>query len=172
MSNWLFAILVITGFVAIKVFADYLKAKSNRNSKKRENAVLSIKKPLTQREVKFLKLLRVTLSGYEILCQAPFSSFINVSGKDRLIRTKWFNKIARKRCDFLVCDSEFNPMWIVELDDSSHVVDRDFKRDKLTQSAGIKTIRVKSWKDAAKLKMINGELKLVNSNEQSNREIC
>ena len=82
--------------------------------------------------------------------QVAWSSFIHVYGKDKKDRYRRFNKIGKKRCDFLICNQSFKPICIIEVDDSSHNKKKDQRRDKLIEKV-INTIRINDLKEIEKL---------------------
>lgn len=72
--------------------------------------------------------------------QVSFSAFLSSSE----VRTR--NKFNRCHVDMLLSDLDFNVLLILEIDGSSHrssrVKERDKKRDAITASAGIPTLRI------------------------------
>lgn len=52
------------------------------------------------------------------------------------------NRIAQKSIDYLICLKDFTVVAAIELDDATHVSERDAARDELLQSAGIEVLRV------------------------------
>lgn len=102
---------------------------------------------LTNNEINFLTKLQSALpevGGY-IFPQVSFTAFMQPvqNPKSRLFM-KFLAIIARKRCDFLIVDKEFNPLFIVECDDSSHRGREklDKERDQIVASIGVQTIRL------------------------------
>lgn len=69
------------------------------------------------------------------------------SGYSRRDFWRFFNKISGKHVDFVVCDrATVEPVYCVELDDSSHQArkrqDRDVFVDEVFKAAGIRLVRV------------------------------
>lgn len=60
----------------------------------------------------------------------------------------WFNRINRLSFDFVVCQKDSTPLVIIELDDKSHesaaAQERDRRKDRLANDAGLTVIRWKS----------------------------
>ena len=171
-----FLIVVFGSLIIFCVAALVLKLKSldlDLNSKVKFDVTLGSKKPLSSREIKCLKILKVVLRQQEILPQAGLSSFIRVIENDRSKRQSMFNRFSRKRCDFLICDDEFSVLGIIELDDSSHNKISDVYRDEICKHAGIETIRISKPEEAALVRVIDGNLVLKEKvdNERSSKKV-
>jgi len=102
---------------------------------------------LSNAELSFYKILLKAV-GNEVVVFPKVSLgdvfFVNI--KDRSWKTKYFNKIARKHVDFLIClKDSLNPLCGIELDDTSHTrndrVERDAFVDKVFDSAELKLFR-------------------------------
>lgn len=78
--------------------------------------------------------------GIYLCPQVSYNAFM--SCKEIKVR----NTFNRKMCDALIVDENFYPLLIIEIDGTSHQVQRvkekDLQRDKLTASAGIPTLRI------------------------------
>ncbi len=96
------------------------------------------KRVLTEREqVFFWRLVEACKEKrLVVLAQVGLEGFLKMNIKSR-------NFISQKRCDFLVCDMAFNPIAVIELDDSSHngKAMEDAKRDEIARNAGIEPMR-------------------------------
>ncbi len=102
-----------------------------------------LKSPLTKAEARFFSVLLEVVPEFHIFPQVGFSAFLEVP-RNVKNHMKYFAKISQKRCDFLLCDDELNPVLIVELDDWSHTdLQKDADRDALPASAGLPTLRVR-----------------------------
>lgn len=104
---------------------------------------------LTNNEISFLKKLKQAIPEYQhqIYVQVNFSAFM--TPKMQRSNPQWmtfFRKISQKRCDYLIVDNIFNPLFIVECDDNSHNnrEKEDRQRDQLVMSVGIPTIRLRN----------------------------
>lgn len=103
---------------------------------------------LTDNEKEFFFRLKRALPGYEVFSQVSMGAILNPNA-DRNARR--YHQIrgtfAQKIVDFLICDGKtLNVIAIVELDDRTHNVERDQKRDAMLQSAGYRVIRWNSRK--------------------------
>lgn len=102
---------------------------------------------LTPNEVHFYHLLQqATQHQYYIMAQVSMGALIDNEGYGKqywYIRTKY----AMKMIDFVICDKKtLKPLLIVELDDKTHVKEKDAMRDLLTRTIGLRTIRIESKK--------------------------
>lgn len=95
---------------------------------------------LTSREREMFNALRTAAPETILLAQVSFSALIDA--KQRAIR----NTFDRKTTDFVLCDSTFEEVVVIELDDSSHRgrEKEDAEREKLLTDAGYKVIRFRS----------------------------
>lgn len=99
---------------------------------------IKAKKILTVKEKPmYYDLVKACPSDLIVLCQVSFNSMITTRNIARR------NEFNRASCDYCLCDKDFNPVLVVELDDRSHLYhkERDIKRDTLLNSAGIPVIR-------------------------------
>ena len=100
-------------------------------------------KPLSDVEQVLYWRLVEALPECVVLSQVTFSRFMKPTAHPR--QRDYFalyGRIAQKSIDYLVCLKDFTVVAAVELDDSSHVVERDRQRDELLRSAGITVLRV------------------------------
>lgn len=138
--GYLFELLVVlAAVIAVAIFASrFVKAGGNYKPKKL----------LTDNEREFFFRLKRALDGYEVFPQVSMGAILmpNASRNERRyhqIRGSFSQKIV----DFLICDSKtLQPVAIVELDDRTHNVERDQKRDAMLQSAGYRVVRWDSRK--------------------------
>jgi hypothetical protein len=98
---------------------------------------------LTPNEAEFFGRLRAAFPDHYVFPQVAMSAIIAPKGYARS-RQAAFNQIARKRVDFVICTDRLQLVVLVELDDRTHDARRDAKRDAMTRSAGIRTIRFSS----------------------------
>ncbi len=104
------------------------------------------KKPLTETEQIFFHRLKEALPECIVLAQVQLSSIIGINKfKAKGEYYKWLNPILQQSVDYLVCLPDFTIVAAVELDDKSHwgkkSNDRDGKKDKNLEAAGITLIR-------------------------------
>ena len=101
---------------------------------------------LSTGEYSFYMVAKKVLTDRFLICpQVPLSAifFINV----RKNYTSAFNRIARKRIDYLVCDGlTVKPLFGIELDDKSHQradrIERDIFVENVFEASGVPLIRV------------------------------
>lgn len=102
---------------------------------------------LSKAELSFYRVLLQVVKNKAIVCPKVSLSdifFTNIS--DRSWQTKYYNKIARKHIDFLICSPDLmHPLCGIELDDSSHQrfdrAARDAFVDKVFDAAGLELFR-------------------------------
>ena len=122
-NNWLIIVILLIVLVFLRILANLWLRKNK--------FPYALKKYyLTQAELAFLKILREAVGlNYEIVPQVSLKSIVKV--KDNNNYYTYQNKIDRKILDFvLFSKSDFNPLLIVELDDSSHQQSERIDRDK------------------------------------------
>ncbi len=121
---------------------------------------------LSNAEISFYHVLRTALDGAGVICpKVSLAELFFVTEKKDY--QSYFNRIDRKRVDFVVCDAKtMKPWYAVELDDKSHQRADRQERDRFVETlftrAGVKLLRVpvrasytisevKGWLQAAKL---------------------
>lgn len=139
MNLLIILVVLIVVVVAVAILAaTFLKAGCNYKSKNL----------LTENEKEFFFRLKRALSGYEVFPQVSMGAILipNANRNDRRyhqIRGSFSQKIV----DFLICDGKtLKAIAIVELDDRTHNIERDQKRDAMLLSAGYRVIRWDSRK--------------------------
>ena len=101
---------------------------------------------LSPSEYSFYMVAKKVLADRFILCpQIPLSAIFFITDKEKY--TSAFNRISRKRIDFLVCDGlTVKPLFGIELDDKSHQrndrIERDTFVEKVFESSGIPLLRI------------------------------
>ncbi|GAA0179061.1 DUF2726 domain-containing protein [Clostridium sediminicola] len=87
---------------------------------------------LSNAELSFYKVLVQALQGEVIICtKVGLSDIFFVKSKDLSEKATYFNKIAKKHVDFLLCRRDnLKPICGIELDDSSHGRKDRIERDK------------------------------------------
>lgn len=132
--------LIICIVSTVLLFWLFLKPKKRigfENSSKL-HVDIKAKKILTIKEKPmYFDLVKACPSHLIVLCQVSFNSMITTRNIARR------NEFNRASCDYCLCDKDFNPVLVLELDDRSHLYhkERDIKRDTLLNSAGIPVIR-------------------------------
>lgn len=103
------------------------------------------KKPLitNTESILFSRLLQA-LPNNHIFTQVQLSQLVRVK-KGHSFKV-WFSRISQMSADFVIADSSFNIVAVIELDDKSHYSNEDRqkadqKKDKALTAAGIKVVR-------------------------------
>jgi very-short-patch-repair endonuclease len=124
---------ILVGLVlVIMILARVTQAK-----KPATRSLIKAKAILTMQEQPTFLRLKEALPEHFILAQVAFSAFMTARG----YATR--NLFNRKVADFVVLDSQFKLIAVVELDDASHrnQAARDASRDALLAEAGLSVIR-------------------------------
>ena len=86
-------------------------------------------------------------SPYDLHAQVSMGAIIDVKkGVDRRKRLGLRNRFDRKIIDYVISNRNGYAVLLIELDDSSHILSKDMDRDRLTASAGYKTLRYRDVK--------------------------
>ena len=100
---------------------------------------------LTQNEREFFDRLLEALPDFHIFPQVAFRAILRpASESGSKAYTRQSGRIGAKHCDFLICTTDLDVVVIIELDDRTHVAEKDAARDAMTASAGYPTIRYQS----------------------------
>lgn len=101
---------------------------------------------LTKNELQFYLVLRNALPEFCVFPQVAMNAFLKPpSGLSTKRYAQTRGTFAQKHIDFLVCEPQtLEIMAIIELDDRSHSEEKDIARDRITGSAGYRTIRFHS----------------------------
>jgi very-short-patch-repair endonuclease len=90
-----------------------------------------------------LHRLREALPDKLIFAQVSLSRLLAVT--TRASEKSWFNRIAQKSIDFVVCRPDTRPIVAIELDDASHdsarSAARDAVKDRACAAAGLPILR-------------------------------
>lgn len=160
---------MVASFVAIIVLAVIFlvainlakKSQSEGSGKPAKKTVQYRKKQfMTPNEKDFYKKIIYALKGtnYVAFPQVSMGALID-SNLPKGTQAYMYSRYAfqSKVCDFVVCKkSDFEPVAILELDDVTHEIQKDVKRDSMTLDAGIPTLRFwsRNKPDAARLREI------------------
>lgn len=86
--------------------------------------------------------------------------------KDTYNSIKWFNYIKAKHADFVLCDVNFKPLMIIEVDDKTHQYEDRARRDKFVnevcRQAGITIHHFYQWDGTEGVKKILFPEQIVN----------
>ncbi|MFZ5986804.1 MAG: DUF2726 domain-containing protein [Bacillota bacterium] len=145
--------VIVVALMIYFVIDKFILKKNDEDVKVPENNKLPYKISdnfLTDTECSFYHSLKLYLGEKAIICPKVGLKdifFIGKGvGKDYM---KYFNKIAKKHVDFLLCDpSTMKPLCGIELDDISHTNKKSYNRDlfieKVYKDANFKLIRISS----------------------------
>jgi hypothetical protein len=98
---------------------------------------------MTKNELEFWRLLKPAAAPLHVGPQVAMGALLTTAtGLDKSERSSARNSFAQKAVDFVLFDDAGVVQLIVELDDSTHVAAKDMARDKQTNSAGYRTLRV------------------------------
>lgn len=104
---------------------------------------------LTPTEASFYPTLESIASrhGYLLFIKVRLADIARTARADDYnTYMKYFGKVKSKHVDFVLCDSNFLPLVVVELDDKSHENKRNYENDLLKdavlESIGISVVRV------------------------------
>lgn len=86
--------------------------------------------------------------GLIALCQVNLAAVIGIQYRVENYMS-WFGKIKSKRLDFVLCNPDFFPVLVIELDDSSHDrpdrIERDQQVNLYLYEANIKILHFRAW---------------------------
>lgn len=95
---------------------------------------------MTGNEIEFFGRLRRALPDHHVFPQVAMSAVMRPLATFKQ-NPGAFHAISKKRIDYAVYDRAMALVALVELDDKMHNVERDAKRDAMTASAGVRTVR-------------------------------
>lgn len=130
-----FLIFVILGIILFVLFSLFKK------KGKTLNGVEYSSKPLmTGNEIEFFGRLARALPEYHVFPQVALGAIVNghINGQSTFQSRSFF---SQKIADYVVCDRKMKVIAIIELDDKTHDVEKDQKRDLMLHYAGYKIIR-------------------------------
>jgi hypothetical protein len=109
---------------------------------------------MTEAETAFYRRLRVAAAPLNVAPQVAMAAIVTTAGGGNDKRRGARNTFDRKIIDFVLFDDDGNVKLLVELDDRTHRTDKDAARDKLTASAGYRTLRMRGSdaRDADKIR--------------------
>lgn len=101
---------------------------------------------LSENELEFFHRLQRALPAYHVFPQVAANALLKVAAAVPKQRTHAArNKFAQKHVDFIVCERDsLEVKAIIELDDKTHLADRDRARDLMFQQAGYAVHRFES----------------------------
>jgi len=160
---------IVLAIVALGIFMAFLERKKNRK-KTKPTTIIGAEMPyklnacfLTAPEATFFRVLLPIASenNFYVFAKPRIADFVSVTLERYVKGSQWqtyFNKIAMKHIDFLLCDKDFKPVLGFEVDDSTHSrkdrVERDDFVDKIYSTIGLKVVHVSEMNDHDKIKQI------------------
>jgi hypothetical protein len=132
-----FAVVILSAIVLLVV----MKSGAGSNS----GSLYNPKALLTQNEQEFFVRLKQALPDHHVMAQVSMGALLNpsVPRRDPLFH-RIRNRFAQKIVDYVVLDDKFKVVTLIELDDRTHVQEKDADRDAMTAAAGYRTIRYQS----------------------------
>lgn len=113
------------------------------SSKLRGAASFRARALMTPAEVAFWRVLCEVVSPWHIAPQVSMGALLaTTSSSDRSAHRSARNRFDRKIVDFVLLDDDGQVRLLIEFDDRTHVGERDAVRDRMTATAGYKTLRV------------------------------
>lgn len=101
------------------------------------------KRFLTEAETRVLGFLEAALPQHRVMAQVAMGSLLKAGETNRRRALATRNRFSGKIVDFaIVTRDTAEIIALVELDDSSHSLLKDAKRDAMTAAAGYQTIRI------------------------------
>jgi hypothetical protein len=98
---------------------------------------------MTAREIEFWRMLRRVADPYHVAPQVAMSALLKAApGMDPKHSLGTRNRFDRKYVDFALVDERGSVRLLIELDDRTHLTDKDATRDRMTARAGYTTLRV------------------------------
>lgn len=124
------------------------KCRPSKNTKSNNRTKIKPSYLMTEHEKKMFKELNKAIPEYYIFPQVSFSAILWTKGQ----ATR--NRFSRKIADFVITDTSFNILAIIELDDKSHdnKVEQDAERDAMLVEAGYKVLRYRYMPNTQKLR--------------------
>lgn len=112
--------------------------------KKDSDGVYKATKLMTENEREFFGRLVVALPAHYVFPQVAMSALIVPASPDKATAHADRLRVAQQRVDFVICDRACNVTMVVELDDRTHQVAKDQRRDARLNQGAIRTVRFQS----------------------------
>jgi hypothetical protein len=125
---------VVVAIIVLGALSLLTKEKAPRFARKRF---------LTEAETRVLAFLEAALPHHRVMAQVAMGALLKADEPDRRRGNAARNRFSQKMVDFVIVTRDTaEVVALVELDDSSHSVAKDAKRDAMTDAAGYRTIRI------------------------------
>lgn len=143
MKYWIFATILISFVLILKILENALKRNSNQDLKYTRKSLL------TKNESKGYYALKELAEKHDLLLFAKVRMIDIVTPETNSTALK--NKVIQKHLDFVVTDKFFKTICVIELDDSSHLSKsaeiRDRVKDEALKSADIPLYRYTKYNE-------------------------
>jgi len=96
---------------------------------------------MTENEFEFFNRLVQALPNYYVFPQVSMGAVLQGDGPNKMASRGTF---AQKIIDYTICNKQGKIIAIIELDDKTHVKEKDEKRDNMLTQVGYRTIRFNS----------------------------
>lgn len=133
--------IAILGIMVISLILVVIIKNKNGNTAKKMYKASSL---MTDNEFEFFYRLVKALPQYYIFPQVSFGAILESIGEDYKEKQRIRLTFAQKRADYVVYSDKKQIIAIVELDDKTHNVQNDMKRDAMLVQAGYRIIRFQS----------------------------
>lgn len=145
--------IIIVAIIGFALFLLFTKTQSSQSSKTKEPSA-NIDSPikssylLTNHEKTMFGEIRQAVPECQIFVQVALGAILWTKSQSTR------NKFNRLIADFVITDSNFNILAIIELDDKSHdnKQEKDAKRDAMVREAGYKVLRYRHMPNKQKLR--------------------
>ena len=129
-------------FILILVVLGFLTLVTMKFVPGMAGAKFKLKSPLlSEPEQQLYKRLTAALPDQVVLAQVAFSQMTRVSGGTPKGNFRKYGTTRQNVADFVICDTAFKILAVVELDDSTHSREKDEHRDAIVAEAGSRTVR-------------------------------
>ena len=102
------------------------------------------KKLMTDNEFEFFNRIVQALPEYYVFPQVSLGAFLQGDSPDPKERNSIRMTFAQKMADYVIYNQQQKIIAIIELDDKTHIQEKDEKRDAMLKQAGYKIIRFQS----------------------------
>lgn len=99
---------------------------------------------MTDNELEFFYKIKRALPDHLVFPQVSLQAFMEAASSDAKTAHADRLRIAQQRADYVVCDPAGTVVVVIELDDKTHVPEKDAVRDARLKQAGIRTLRYQS----------------------------
>ena len=125
-------IIIIIAIIAVGMLVLFIRSLTSKDIGEYKKADF-----LSSAELKFFRALDNALGDkYKIFIKPRVADLIKSSAQYHS-KQRWssFGKIKSKHVDFLLCDTNLNPVCAIELNDMSHSLNTKMKRDNFLNNA-------------------------------------